>query len=266
MIVIPAIDILDGRCVRLVQGDYDKVTVYDDDVVRVAMRYEAAGATRLHLVDLNAARAPAERGARRGSRSNSDAPPDGKTNRAVIARVREAVSCVIEVGGGVRSDDDVAELVSAGVDRIVVGTALARDPEMVAAWVRTHGARFIAGIDARDGLVRISGWETGTSITDESLARTARDIGMVSIVYTSISRDGMLSGPDIAATRRVAEAARIPVILSGGIGSDEDVDAVAVGGGTDIRGVILGKAVYEGRVDLPGLLSRYAVTNDEGEW
>lgn len=245
MTVIPAIDILDGKCVRLAQGNYNRVTVYADNAADVARRFESAGAVRLHLVDLDAARAPSGPGAR-GHRNN----------RSTIRKIREAVQCTIEVGGGVRSDEDVEELLQIGIDRIVVGTALARDRERVAKWVRSGGRRFIAGVDARDGLVRISGWEEGTGIRDEELAVVAKEIGMISIIYTNISNDGMLSGPDVESTSRIARAAGLPVVLSGGIGSEGDVVAAAAPD-SGIVGAILGKALYEGRVDLESILQRF---------
>lgn len=236
MTVIPAIDLLEGRCVRLSQGSYDEVSVYGDDPVSVARSFIEAGARRIHLVDLDAAR---------GSGNN----------RGAIARIRAAVSAVVEVGGGVRTDADVAELIDSGVDRIIVGTLLARDPDLVARWCSASGREadgqlFLAGIDARDGRVMVSGWGTGTGIADTDLAVRAREIGCAGIIYTNIARDGMLSGPDIERTSLIAERGQIPVVLSGGISSEEDIARAVEDVHPGVRGIIVGKALYAGKVRL----------------
>ncbi|HUX11540.1 MAG TPA: 1-(5-phosphoribosyl)-5-[(5-phosphoribosylamino)methylideneamino] imidazole-4-carboxamide isomerase [Spirochaetia bacterium] len=244
--IIPALDLLDGRCVRLTQGSYTAVSVYDDDPASVAKRFEEAGARRIHVVDLDAARSSGN-------------------NRKLLSRIRRSVSAVIEVGGGVRTDDDVAELVDAGIDRIIVGTLLARDPEQVARWCAGGKAIFLAGIDARDGAVMVQGWESGTSIEDIALARQAREIGCAGIIYTSISRDGMLSGPDIERTNMVAVSAHLPVVLSGGISSASDIAAVIEHGEPGIRGIVVGKALYAGKVDLAAALEMAEASRPDDE-
>lgn len=238
MTILPAIDLLDGACVRLRQGDYDTARRYQEDPVRAAVVFAAAGARWLHLVDLDAARGR------------------GSDNRAVIRRIRAAVDCGLEVGGGIRSEQDLAELAEAGADRLILGTMLARDPGRVAEWVR-RGPALWAGIDAREGRVRVAGWAEEAALEDVELARRARELGLGGIVYTSIARDGTLAGPDIERTNRVAEAAGLPVILSGGIGSAEDVQRVHRAKAGGVIGVIVGKALYEGRVDLADLCRRY---------
>ncbi len=235
MLIIPAIDLLHGACVRLIQGDYARATVYEDDPVEVARGFERAGARRIHLVDLDAARGSG-------------------TNREVIARIRAAVGCLLEVGGGVRSEGDVQELIAAGVDRIVVGTALARKPEEVARWARTFG-RILAGIDARDGRVKIAGWESDSDLSDVELARRAKGYGVLGIVYTDIARDGTLTGPSFDATVRVAKESGLPVILSGGV--HEESDFAAAVQHPEIVGVITGKALYEGRFELARVIKQY---------
>jgi len=235
MLIIPAIDLLGGACVRLVQGDYARATVYGDDPVEVARGFERAGARRIHLVDLDAAR---------GSGSN----------REVIARIRAEVGCLVEVGGGVRSEADVRELLTAGVDRIVVGTALVRQPEEVARWARAFG-RILAGIDARDGRVKIAGWESDSDLSDVELARSAKGYGVLGIVYTDILRDGTLSGPSLDATVRVGRESGLPVILSGGVHDESDFAAAARC--PEIVGVITGKALYEGRFELARVIEKY---------
>jgi phosphoribosylformimino-5-aminoimidazole carboxamide ribotide isomerase len=247
MYIIPSIDLLAGRCVRLYQGDYDRSTDYGDDPAAIAAAFADAGAVRLHVVDLDAARAP----------SDPRKSPEGtrRHNRDVIREIRKAFGGVLEVGGGIRSETDVSELLEAGVDRLVVGTLLVKDPDQVERWVKEFGPRFLAGIDARDGEVKVAGWEEGAGLPDTEAAGIARRIGMRGIVYTNIANDGTLSGPDIENTARIARESGLPVIISGGIGSIDDVRAVIDAthhnaSHPGIVGIISGKAVYEGRLDL----------------
>ena len=235
MTVIPAIDILGGECVRLVRGDYDAATVYEKDPVAMARRFAEAGARRIHVVDLDAAHG------------------DSRTNRKTIRKIRRAVDATIELGGGIRLDEDVEELLDLGIDRLVVGTTFARRPDAVAGWVAHYGQVFLVGIDALEGRVRISGWEQETGLADTDLAVKAREAGVAGIVYTSISRDGTLEGPDVERTNAVARAAGIPVILSGGIGSTADLDRVRASADPNVVGVIVGKAIYEGAIDIATL-------------
>lgn len=239
MVIIPAIDLLDGRCVRLLRGNYAESTEYDYDPVELARRFEKMGVRRIHLVDLNAARG------------------DGSNNREVIAAVRKAVQVTVEVGGGIRTDRDVEELMGAGVDRLIVGTVLIRDPDTVARWADSYPNTFVAGIDARNGEVRISGWEEGSAMSDTEAARLAREVGAVSIIYTNISRDGTLEGPDIENSLMVADAAGLPVIVSGGVRSDEDFRDIEKVSSHRIAGVITGKALYEDKIDIEKLASAY---------
>lgn len=239
MLVIPAIDLLGGRCVRLDQGDYARAEAYELDPVAVAEGFEAAGAKRVHLVDLDAART--------GS----------AVNRDVIAAVRKAVDMTVEVGGGVRGEDDVKMLLDLGVDRLVVGTVLAKNPDLVAGWTARFGQKFIAGIDARNGEVKVSGWEVGSTLHDVDLAARCRELGLISIIYTNIERDGMLGGPDLDRTLLVAEAARLPVILSGGVASAGDFAATKQRNHPLLAGVITGKALYKNRIDLAAVIQEY---------
>lgn len=232
MVVIPAIDLIEGKCVRLRQGSYGESTVYDHDPVELARHFVDAGATRIHLVDLDAARSSGN-------------------NRATIRRIRAAVSCTLEVGGGVRDREALDELLDTGVDYGIVGTVLARDPDEVAAWAAAgRGTRMIASIDARDGMVKVAGWQEDSGIVAVDLARTAGEIGLAAVEYTDIARDGMLNGPDFAGTCALAEAASIPVILSGGIASTEDARTLVSQYCDAIYGFIVGRALYEGAFDL----------------
>lgn len=222
---------------RLTQGDYNQAERYDADPVETVRGFVAAGARRIHLVDLDAARGQGH-------------------NRAVLARLRAAIPAdvIVEVGGGIRSVADIEELRAAGVDRLVLGTVLAKDPDTVAAWTARYGACFVAGIDARDGEVKVAGWETGSGLRDLDLARRCRDLGLVSIIYTNIARDGTLGGADVESTRRVAEASGLPLILSGGVAGLADVAAAAAAG---LAGCITGKALYKGTLDLAEAIRLY---------
>jgi len=241
--ILPAIDILNGECVRLTRGRYDQRRRYSTDPVEVARSFEQAGARWIHLVDLDAARLSSATG--RGA---------GSPNRRVIRRIAEAVSCRLEVGGGIRRLEDAEELLAAGAARLVLGTVLVRRPEQAAGWCRLHPGILWAGIDAEAGAVKISGWERQSSLQDVELAVQAAQMGLGGIVYTSIGRDGTLEGPDIESTNRIAAASGLPVILSGGIGCAADIERVERERHPGVQGIVIGKAIYEGRVKLSELL------------
>ena len=230
MKIIPAVDLLDGRCVRLHKGNYDQVTVYYENPAEAAAYFQSIGIPRLHVVDLDAARGR------------------GKNNREALRKIAAVFDGEIEVGGGVRCENDIEELLKAGADFLIAGTVLAKEPETVGRWVRRYGARFIAGIDALNATVRISGWEKDGGVSDEALAKTAAEIGCSAVIYTNIDKDGTMSGPDIGNTKRIAAACGLPVILSGGVSCTEDLYRIA--GSGVIVGVIVGKAFYEKTVDL----------------
>lgn len=236
MKIIPAIDLLGGRCVRLQKGSYSDVTVYYEDPAEAAAVFQSLGVPRLHVVDLDAARG------------------QGLNNRAALRRIAAVFRGEIETGGGVRSENDIEELLEAGASYLIAGTVLAKEPQTAQRWVRRFGSRFIAGIDALKGEVRVSGWEKGSGVRDEELAKRAAEIGFAEIIYTNIDKDGMMSGPDIENTERMAEACGIPVILSGGISCNEDLYRAADSG--KIAGAIVGKAFYEKSVDLKTVMSR----------
>ena len=249
MLIIPAIDIFGGECVRLYKGNYSQATVYDKDPVAAAREFERAGAQRLHIVDLDAARGGSKR------------------NRKKIRKIRKAVSCTIQLGGGIRDEDDVAELIDLGIDRLVVGTIFVRNTSRVEGWIQHHGPIFVASIDSLDGKVRVDGWENATEIPDVQLARRAKEIGITSLIYTSISQDGTLEGPDVESTKQIAEASNLPVILSGGISSEDDIKQVIHRGDGKIVGIITGKAVYESRFDLEKVFQTYQkVPKESATW
>ncbi|RIL06531.1 MAG: 1-(5-phosphoribosyl)-5-[(5-phosphoribosylamino)methylideneamino]imidazole-4-carboxamide isomerase [Proteobacteria bacterium] len=229
--IIPAIDLLGGRCVRLAQGDYDRVSVYGDDPAAVAASFVAAGAPRVHCVDLD--------GARAGRPHNRDAV------RAIVAAAKDAP---VQLGGGMRSLEAVDEALALGVERAILGTAALRDPELVRRAARRHPGRVAVGIDARGGRVAVEGWLETSDALAIDVARCFEDAGVAAIVYTEIARDGMGSGPDLDATAALAAAISIPVIASGGVGSEEHVRRAAATPG--LAGLVIGKALYEGGVAL----------------
>ena len=231
--LIPAIDLLEGRCVRLSQGRYDLVTVYGDDPAEVAGRFVAHPIPRLHVVDLD--------GARCGKPVNVDA----------IRRIAESAAGVpVQLGGGLRTLAAVEEALAIGVDRVVLGTAALRDPELVRGSARRFPGRIVVGIDAKEGRVAVAGWLEQSVTTATDLARRFQDAGVAAIVHTDIARDGTLSGPNLDASAELADCVEIPVIVSGGVRSQEDVRRAASLAGGGIAGAIVGRALYTGDVDL----------------
>jgi phosphoribosylformimino-5-aminoimidazole carboxamide ribotide isomerase len=230
MLIIPAIDLKNGKCVRLLQGKRDTATVYSNNPANTARLWESYGAKLLHIVDLD--------GAFTGSLENFDA----------IIKIRQAVKISIQVGGGIRKIGTVINLFSAGIDRIIIGTSAIEDPEFLTECCRKYPGRFLAGIDAKEGKVAIKGWEELTSLTAKELAKRLEIVGVSGIIYTDISRDGMLSGPDIKAISEMVESVKIHVIASGGVSSIEDIkNLMRI---RNLWGVITGKAIYSGTLDL----------------
>jgi phosphoribosylformimino-5-aminoimidazole carboxamide ribotide isomerase len=230
-VLLPAIDLRGGRCVRLHQGDFDAETVYDDDPVRVARQFEASGAEWIHVVDLDAART--------GER----------THLEQIRLVVRSVSCRIEVGGGVRSADAAQELLDAGVERVVVGTAAVERPALVEELCQLYPGRVAVGLDARGNEVAIRGWVDGSGADLVTLAQRFEGIGLAALIVTEIGRDGTLEGPAYGQLGAVLAESDIPLIASGGVGSLDDLRALArlEAGGRRLAGVIVGRAIYEGR-------------------
>ena len=230
MLILPAIDLRGGRCVRLRQGDYSRETVFDEDPVAVARRFEDAGSTWLHMVDLD--------GAREGEPRNLDK----------VAAVVEAVGMNVELGGGIRTDEAVERVLGLGLARVVVGTRAVREPK----WLEDIANRFPGqvawGLDTREARVAVAGWETLTELTVVEMLADACDVPLAAVIYTDIERDGMMAGPNVAATTLVASASPCPVIASGGVTTAEDVRRLKAPG--TIHGAIIGRALYEGTIDL----------------
>jgi phosphoribosylformimino-5-aminoimidazole carboxamide ribotide isomerase len=233
VLLIPAIDLKDGRCVRLRQGRMEDETVFSDDPVAMAARWVEAGARRLHLVDLNGAFA--------------GEPVNGGAIRAIAKAYPDLP---IQVGGGIRDEATIGAYLDAGVQFCIIGTQAVKEPEFVARACAAFPGHVIVGLDAKDGQVAISGWATLTEHRVEDLARRFEHDGVSAIVYTDIGRDGMMTGPNVAATRALAEAVSTSIIASGGITNLDDVRALCAAADSGITGAITGRAIYEGSLDF----------------
>ncbi|HMK43598.1 MAG TPA: 1-(5-phosphoribosyl)-5-[(5-phosphoribosylamino)methylideneamino]imidazole-4-carboxamide isomerase [Dissulfurispiraceae bacterium] len=230
MRVIPAIDLKDGLCVRLLQGRQDDSTIYSHNPVATALQWQSCGAKLIHVVDLD--------GAFTGDQKNL----------LSILQIREAVKVEIEVGGGIRDIPRIDQLLSTGIERVILGTVAIEKPELVAEACRRHPGRILVGIDARNGFVAVKGWVEVTQVPALDLALRMQDSGVAGIIYTDISKDGMLTGPNVEATADLVERLAIPVIASGGVSSLDDIRRLAAI--PKLYGAITGKALYSGTLDL----------------
>jgi len=233
MIVIPAIDLKDGQCVRLRQGLMDDSTVFSDDPVAIAEQWVDAGARRLHLVDLN--------GAFDGQPVNGD---------VVKAIARKFPDLPIQIGGGIRSLDTIEAYLAAGVNYLIIGTQAVKKPEFVNLACHEYEGHIIVGLDAKNGRVATDGWAEVSDIQATELAKRFEQVGVSSIVYTDIGRDGMMQGVNVEATVAMAQASSIPIIASGGITNQDDIVALRAVASQGICGAITGRAIYEGSLDL----------------
>ena len=237
MIIFPAIDLRGGKCVRLIQGDFDKETVYSDDPQATALRWQSCGAKFLHVVDLD--------GARAGSPQNLDA----------IKKILDAVSIPIEVGGGIRTLDDAKKLLSLGVRRVILGSVAVENPALVAAAVQRFGDKIVVGIDAKGGFVATHGWEKSSQVKVVELAKKIVAAGVKTIIYTDISKDGMLSGVNAETFAELAKTSGAQIVASGGVRSIEDIRALKAVEADGVVGVIVGKAIYTGSLDLTAAIA-----------
>ncbi len=237
MQLYPAIDIKDKKCVRLKQGLFDQVQVYSEDPVQVALEWEKAGATFIHLVDLDGALLG------RG------------VNRDVICEIVRSVHVPVELGGGIRSLEDMEEVLNMGVFRGIVGTKAVTDPKLLKKMVDSFGpSHVVCGIDAKNGLVATQGWVDVSNISAIELALQMKVYGVRTVVYTDISKDGMLTGPNVSATKTLSDATGLDIIASGGMSCMEDLQAIS---DAKIHGAIIGKALYEKRIDLKEAICRF---------
>jgi phosphoribosylformimino-5-aminoimidazole carboxamide ribotide isomerase len=237
LILYPAIDIRGGKAVRLVQGDYDQEKAYDDDPVVAARRWVDGGAQWLHVVDLDGARA------------------GEPVNLEHVRRIVAAVEVPVQLGGGLRDSKKVEEAISSGVDRVVLGTAAVRDPEMAAAIAAAHGDRVVASVDARSGRVAAEGWAEPSDRQTTDVIAALSERGIQRFVYTPVDVDGLMEGPDLDSLREAAGATDGELIYSGGIGSLDDLRAVEALGLENVRGVIVGRALYERRFTVAEALA-----------
>lgn len=232
MDVIPAIDLLNGRCVRLYQGDYEQSQIFAEDPVTVAQSWEAQGAQWLHLVDLD--------GAKTGE----------PVNLAVIAQIVETLNIPVQVGGGLRTPERVASFLKMGVQRVILGTVAVENPDLVAQLCQTYPGQIVVGIDARDGMVATRGWLETSTVSAITLGQRVASDGAAAIIYTDIQRDGTLEGPNLPQLREMAAAVSVPVIASGGVSSLTDILSLLALEPMGVSGVIVGKALYTGNLSL----------------
>jgi phosphoribosylformimino-5-aminoimidazole carboxamide ribotide isomerase len=237
MILYPAIDLKDGACVRLVRGDMDAVTVFNDDPAAQARHFAAAGCAWIHVVDLNGAFA--------------GRPVNGRAVEAIVA----AVAVPLQLGGGIRDLATIGLWLEKGVRRVILGTIALRNPALVKEACRQFPGQVAVGIDARGGYVAVEGWAESSAVTAPELALKFEDAGVAAIIYTDIDRDGLLAGPNVAATAALAERLTTPVIASGGVASLDDLRALKAQAASGIEGVISGRALYDGRIDLAAALA-----------
>lgn len=230
MILYPAIDLKGGQCVRLVQGDMERATVYNPDPVAQARAWQAAGFSWIHIVDLD--------GAVGGAPANAHA----------VRRILGDVRIPVQLGGGIRTLAQVRHWLEAGVTRVILGTAAVRTPDVVREACAAFPGRIVLGLDTRDGFVAVDGWTEVSDLSAADLAREMEQIGVTAIIHTDIARDGTGEGVSLDQTRALAQAVRIPVIASGGVGSLEDLRAVRAAQADGVQGVILGRALYDGRI------------------
>ncbi|MDO4541246.1 MAG: 1-(5-phosphoribosyl)-5-[(5-phosphoribosylamino)methylideneamino]imidazole-4-carboxamide isomerase [Bacillota bacterium] len=231
--ILPAIDMIDGQCVRLIKGDYAQKTVYAPDPVAKAREFKALGADSIHLVDLDGAKA-------------------GKPlNHAIVKAVKKETGLFAEIGGGIRTMEQIEDYLAAGLDRVILGTSAVQNKDLVAEAAKKYGKNIAVGIDAKDGKVAIAGWEEKSSLDPFDFAKLIEDMGIATIIYTDISRDGMLIGPNLEAMAKMAETVSLNVIASGGVTKNEDIANLKK---TGVAGAIIGKALYTGDVDLKKVL------------
>ena len=237
MIIYPAIDIRGGRCVRLTEGRFDAETVFADDPAEMALKWAGMGAEFLHLVDLDGALAG-----------------EGK-NMPVIERILQSVNIPVQLGGGIRNLETIEKLLALGVTRLILGSAAVKNPQLVEEACKKYPGHIAVGIDAKNGEVAIEGWGKGSGVAATELAKQMAAYGVGTIIYTDISRDGMLSGVNVEATAALARACGVPVIASGGVASIEDIRRVKAVEADGVQGCIIGKAIYTGAVDLKEALA-----------
>ncbi len=233
MIIFPAIDILDGQCVRLIQGDYNQESVYSNSPVDMAKQWEEKGAEFIHIVDLD--------GAKSGNSTNKD----------IIQKIAQTVNIPVQVGGGIRSLEIIDAHTNNGVNRVIIGTAAIQDPEFLKAAVEKYGDKIVVSLDARNGFIATDGWTDTSEVKALDLVKDLEKIGVKTIVYTDIAKDGMLQGPNLDEQQVINEATTIDVIASGGVTTKEDVENLQA---LNMYGAIIGKALYDGKLEFESVV------------
>ena len=237
MRIYPAIDIRGGKCVRLLKGDFEKETTFSDAPEEMAKKWEAMGAEYLHLVDLD--------GALAGMSKNLD----------TVKKILTAVDIPCELGGGIRSMENIKEVLDTGVERVILGSVAVKNPALVKEACAKYGERIVVGIDAKDGMVAVDGWGVSSDVKVTELAKKMKAVGVKTIIYTDISRDGTLEGVNVEATARLAKESGVKIVASGGVRSEADIRALLPHEREGIEGVIVGKSIYMGTLDLAAALA-----------
>ncbi|MBW2311790.1 MAG: 1-(5-phosphoribosyl)-5-[(5-phosphoribosylamino)methylideneamino]imidazole-4-carboxamide isomerase [Deltaproteobacteria bacterium] len=236
MLIIPAVDIKGGKCVRLEQGAMDRETVFSEHPEQMALQWERKGAKKLHLVDLDGAVA------------------GRPVNKKAIQGITERLSIPVELGGGIRSLDAIEEYIDLGIHEVIIGSAAYKDPDLVRAACERFPGRIVVGIDARDEHVAVQGWTESTNVSAVEMAKGFEGVGVTSLIYTDIARDGMKSGPNIESIKSFVRATSLPVIAAGGISSVKDIEELVGLQGDGLRGIIIGRALYDGIINLKHIL------------
>jgi phosphoribosylformimino-5-aminoimidazole carboxamide ribotide isomerase len=242
LILFPAIDIRKGRCVRLVQGDFRRETVFSENPAEQALQWEKAGSSFIHVVDLDAARTGTAE------------------NEAAVADILRLVSVPVQLGGGIRGMEDIEKKLGLGVARVILGTAALRNPGLVRAAVRVHGERIVVGVDSKDGYVALEGWGKLSSVGSAEFCAAMKDAGVRTLVYTDIAKDGMMAGPNLPATEKIVALGGIDVIASGGVASLSDLYALEKIG---VSGAVIGRALYDGAIDLKQAVNIFEKKRDK---
>lgn len=237
MRIYPAIDIRGGKCVRLLKGDFEKETTFSDAPEEMAKKWEAMGAEYLHLVDLD--------GALAGMSKNLD----------TVKKILTAVDIPCELGGGIRSMENIKEVLDTGVERVILGSVAVKNPALMKEACAKYGERIVVGIDAKDGMVAVDGWGVSSDVKVTELAKKMKAVGVKTIIYTDISRDGTLEGVNVEATARLAKESGVKIVASGGVRSEADIRALLPHEREGIEGVIVGKSIYMGTLDLAAALA-----------
>ncbi|MCG8571906.1 MAG: 1-(5-phosphoribosyl)-5-[(5-phosphoribosylamino)methylideneamino]imidazole-4-carboxamide isomerase [Spirochaetes bacterium] len=239
MYIIPAIDLINGQCVRLIEGDFQKKSVYQQSPLEQAKIFEKMGTKRLHIVDLD--------GAKTGQ----------SINRSIIKDIKQQTNLKIETGGGIRSDQDVEELISAGIDYVILGTLLVENFELTIKLAKKYPGQVIAGIDVKNNVIKVKGWLEGEALDPLEFGKKCYQNGISSAVFTDISRDGKLQGPNLDSTQKFAQCG-LNIILSGGVTTIDDIHKAQEVLVHQLEGVIIGKAYYEGKIDLEKTLQNFS--------